>query len=106
MIKITVFQCLEDYTGFRSEGHADYADEGYDIICSAISVLTVNCVNSIEEFTEDGMDVQIGDGLIEMMLDTPVSKEANLLIHSMVLGIESIQKNYGNEYIELIFKEV
>ena len=31
--------------------------------------LSVNLVNSIEEFTEDGMDVTSGDGLIELRLD-------------------------------------
>ena len=59
MIKITVYSRQDQYTGFRSEGHAGYAEEGYDIICAAVSVLSVNLVNSIEEFTEDGMDVTV-----------------------------------------------
>ena len=61
MIKITVYSRQDQSTGFRSEGHAGYAEEGYDIICAAVSVLSVNLVNSIEEFTEDGMDVTSGD---------------------------------------------
>ena len=35
------------------KGHAGYAEEGYDIICAAVSALTVNTINSIEQFTEE-----------------------------------------------------
>ena len=106
MIKITVYSRQDQYTGFRSEGHAGYAEEGYDIICAAVSVLSVNLVNSIEEFTEDGMDVTSGDGLIELRLDVELSQEGQLLMRAYILGIQSVQKTYGNEYIELVFKEV
>ena len=106
MIKITVYRRLNHLTGFRSEGHAGYAEEGYDIICAAVSVLSVNTVNSIEEFTEDEMDVISGDGLIELKLDGSLSEEGQLLMQSFVLGIQSVQETYGNEYIELVFKEV
>ena len=106
MIKITVYRRLNQLTGFRSEGHAGYAEEGYDIICAAVSVLSVNTVNSIEEFTEDEMDVISGDGLIELKLDGSLSEEGQLLMQSFVLGIQSVQETYGNEYIELVFKEV
>ena len=45
-------------------------------------------------------------GLIDFSLKENYSKEAVLLIRSMVLGLQGIQNNYGNEYITLIFKEV
>ncbi len=31
----------------------EYADSGQDIVCAAASVLVINTMNSIEEFTED-----------------------------------------------------
>ena len=106
MITITVYRHDEEYRGFRSFGHADYAEDGYDIICAAVSVLSVNAVNSIEEFTQDRMDVACDDGLIELTLSGELSPEGQLLLKSYVLGVESVQKTYGNEYIELVFKEV
>ena len=106
MIRFKVSKSDGLYTGFTCEGHAGYAEEGYDIICAAVSVLSVNLVNSIEEFTEDGMDVTSGDGLIELRLDGELSQEGQLLMRAYILGIQSVQKTYGNEYIELVFKEV
>ena len=38
--------------GFHVEGHAGYADYGQDIVCSAVSVLVINCINSIDELTD------------------------------------------------------
>ena len=49
MTHITFFKNSEkEITGFYSAGHAGYAESGSDIICSAISVLTINTINSIE----------------------------------------------------------
>jgi uncharacterized protein YsxB (DUF464 family) len=54
MTHITFFKNSEkEITGFYSAGHAGYAESGSDIICSAISVLTINTINSIEAFTDD-----------------------------------------------------
>ena len=106
MIEIIIHRRGNQYAGFVSKGHAGYAEEGYDIICAAVSVLTVNTINSIEAFTTDHFAVRQGDGLVELILDGTVSKETALLIDSRILGLQDIQKNYGNEYMNIIFEEV
>lgn len=107
MITITVYKDENGkYEGFLSEGHAGYDEEGSDIVCAAVSVLTVNAINSIEKFTEDHFAVRQGDGLVELVLEGVVSEKTGLLLDSMILGLMDIQKNYGNEYIKMIFEEV
>ncbi|MDO5539831.1 MAG: ribosomal-processing cysteine protease Prp [Eubacteriales bacterium] len=107
MINVIVYKKSGEYMGFRCEGHAGYVAEGYDPVCAAVSVLTVNTVNSIEQFTSDGMTVDADeDGLVVLQLEEDSSDKTKLLLDSMVLGLEAIQKSYGNEYIRLIFKEV
>ncbi|MGI6094314.1 MAG: ribosomal-processing cysteine protease Prp [Lachnospiraceae bacterium] len=106
MITITVYQTEENYTGFLSKGHAEYAEEGSDIICAGVSALTVNTINSIEAFTEDDFSVEQDDGYIRFQLKGKASTASYLFMKSLVLGLETIRDNYGNEYIELIFKEV
>ena len=105
MITVTIYKHSDQYRGFRCEGHAGYAEEGYDIVCAAVSVLTVNTVNSIETFTEDAFSGEGKDGFISCKLTGDVSKETTLLMDSMVLGLTSIQENYDN-YMQLRFKEV
>ena len=105
MIHVTVYKHSHQYKGFRCEGHAGFGQEGFDIVCAAVSVLTVNTVNSIEAFTEDSFSGQEGDGLISCMFRGSVSKETELLMDSMVLGLTSMKKNYDN-YMQLRFEEV
>ena len=106
MITITVYKNEIGFTGFTSQGHAGYADHGYDIICAGVSVLTVNTLNSIETYTNDKFKVKQKDGFIQCKFNGVLSEQSNLLMNSMILGLKSIQQDYGNEYIQVIFKEV
>ena len=42
MITITVKKRNGNYLEFVSKGHAGYAEEGQDIVCSAVSALVIN----------------------------------------------------------------
>lgn len=48
MTKITFLKRDGVYYGFREEGHADYSKLGDDILCSALSAMTMLIVNAIE----------------------------------------------------------
>ena len=106
MITITIYKHQDQYRGFISRGHAGYAEAGYDIICAAVSVLTVNTINSIEQFTDDTIAVRSDDGYVELILEGQVSKETTLLLDSMVLGLNDIRETYGKKYLRIVSKEV
>ena len=58
MIHVVIYQNeKEECTGFQTEGHAEYADPGQDIVCAAASVLIINTMNAIELYTEDAFSV-------------------------------------------------
>ena len=83
MTHITFFKNSEkEITGFYSAGHAGYAESGSDIICSAISVLTINTINSIEAFTDDKFDVSVNEdeGIVIFKIAMPVSPETSILL--------------------------
>lgn len=105
MITVEIRKSEEGYAGFSSKGHAGYAEEGYDIICAAVSVLTVNTINSIEKFTDDAFKAEAADGMVRWKFTKlPISKEAELLMDALVLGLEDIQENYGKKYIKIVKK--
>ena len=56
-----------DVIGFRTTGHAGFAEHGTDIVCAAVSVLVINCINSIEKFTDTKFDLiqNESDGIID-----------------------------------------
>ena len=104
MIQVQVKKQDENVTGFHIEGHSGYDDRGKDIVCAAVSALAINCVNSIEEFTEDEFSVGSDEarGMIDFELSGAGSERAELLLHSLILGLESISETYGNQYISVI----
>lgn len=107
MIKITVYKNSEDFAvGLKLSGHAAYADRGYDIICSAISVLTINMVNSIENFTNDEYRADIKDGYLNFIFTKNISQSSRILFDSCILGLQSVEEQYGNKYINIKFQEV
>lgn len=107
MITVEIRKSGEEYAGFSSKGHAGYAEEGYDIICAAVSVLTVNTINSIEKFTDDAFKAEAADGMVRWKFTKlPLSKEAKLLMDSLVSGLEDIQETYGKKYIKIVKKSL
>ena len=107
MTTITITKASDDsYKSIECKGHAGFADYGNDIVCSAISVLTINLINSIEEFTEDKADVQQDEksGRISICFDSKPSKESDLLLRSYELGVCSIFREYGKKFLNIKFR--
>ena len=104
MIQVIVKKQKDNIIGFHIEGHSGYAEHGSDIICSAVSALALNCVNSIDEFTEDSFSVESDEerGLIDFKLTVVPSEQSQLLLRSMFLGISGIEKSYGSQYVTII----
>lgn len=109
MIKITIYQNHEgQYMRVRCIGHAEYANPGEDIVCAGVSVLVINTFNAISAFTEEefGSQTDSESGLIDIKFHHPVGHDAQLLIRTMILGLQDIQDRYGTDYSFLKFKEV
>lgn len=103
MIRVIVKKQRDSITGFHIEGHSGYAGHGSDIICSAVSALAITCVNSIEEFTEDRFSVETDEerGLVDLEV-IAASAETQLLLRSMLLGIQGIEMTYSSQYVMII----
>ena len=58
MTTITITKTSDDnYKEIECNGHAGYAEYGEDIVCAAVSVLTINTINSIEQLTKDKIEM-------------------------------------------------
>ncbi len=108
MISVVISRQNNIYKSVSLDGHAGYADHGQDIVCAAVSVLVINTFNSIEQFTDDAFSMEAAEdgGYMNMTFTGMLSDKAKLLIDSMLLGLDEIQKQYGDEYISLQYKEV
>lgn len=91
--------------GFTVSGHALFAKAGDDIICAAVSMITINTVNAIEEFLPDEKsDVTVNreEGFISFKLKESPTKESELLLQTFRLGVVSIEEQYGRKFVKVI----
>ena len=112
MIRVTFYENKEHHImKFKFSGHAGYAQAGEDIVCSAVSILFTNTVNSIESLTPDQKNIQFsgsskhGNSYMLRFLTAP-SEQSQLLIQALMLGLDSIVTEYGSKYLNITLKEV
>ena len=106
MVTATVIKSPSGYVGFECKGHAGYLQKGKDIVCSAISMLTINTANSIMTLTQTPIDAEEKDGFITWTFKDVPDEKATLLMDSLVIGLGSIVEEYGKRYLKLEIKEV
>jgi len=106
MISVEVYKKNGRYQKIICSGHALYADYGKDIVCASVSVLIINCFNSIEKFTDDFISSGTENGETYLNLKDNCSKDAELLIDSLLLGLQEIKEQYGKKYLKISVKEV
>ena len=61
MTKVTFFKKNGVYYGFKETGHTGFAPEGEDILCAAISALTMLMINAIEVSFASDVDYTIDE---------------------------------------------
>lgn len=49
-------------TGIQMDGHAGRSVNGQDIVCSAVSALTCNLINSLEDLTDNRIRAETASG--------------------------------------------
>ena len=87
MIKVKYYYD-DDFSirGFCLKGHADYAEIGYDIVCSAVTSNAIAVINSLDKLVKVEFEKVIGkDGYLE---------DSKLLLNHFQLAIEEIKREY------------
>lgn len=82
-------------------GHAESGPYGYDLVCAAVSALSIGTVNSLTELGEMTLDTKSHEedgGFLSFELPNSLSDEqkhiAQILLESLLLSLSSIGKEY------------
>ncbi len=94
---------------FVVKGHAGYAEEGSDIVCSAISAIAYTAVGAIEELVGLKGFFKQRDGFMSCKLDMDLVPElrhdANVIMAAAEIGFKQIAYAYP-DYVKVMAEEV
>lgn len=68
MTKITFYTSGGIYYGFEEVGHTGYGDSGDDVLCAALSAMTMLIINAVEVAYEAEADYTISDETADISL--------------------------------------
>lgn len=68
MTKVQFFRKNGVFYGFRETGHTGLAEEGDDILCSALSAMTMLILNTIEISYDTRVDFKIDDKTADILV--------------------------------------
>ena len=71
------------------KGHADYAEHGRDIVCSAVSVLVQTLIQSVETLTTDRIEYKMQPGTVDIKFWC-LSEQSKVLIDAFFIGIKGV----------------
>lgn len=108
MVRIKLFRSQDgQLTGFVADGHAEFAEEGSDVICAAVSVLCTVTVLGLQARLKLSPDVQVDDdtGYLACHLDPDTTPQdvwgrAQDLLETMALGLREIAYEHSH-YVQV-----
>ena len=100
MIKINVKKENDVIKYVKISGHADYAEEGYDIVCASVSSIAITTVNALISIDEDCIVYSEADGLLEIGF-MKHGEVIDKLINNMLELLEKLSQDY-KDYIKII----
>ena len=95
MISVTFYKDGGDFTGYEFSGHSDYAESGYDIVCSAVSSAAYLTANNLTDIFGVKADVTVSDGY--MKLTAEKSDILNRLADGLYRHTLQLTEQYQND---------
>ncbi len=103
MIEVTFFQDDKGaLKGYSFSGHSDYAEAGYDIVCSAVSSAAYMAANTITEILGLEIDAEVADGSMKVEVLNP-DDAADSILKGLKLHLKTLSGQYPDD---ITFREV
>lgn len=107
MINVKIKKVEDQIQQVMIMGHANYDEPGKDIVCSAVSALTIGAVNSVEKLLNIDLSPEQNEKKggylawdVPKIDDTYKNDQLQLLMNAMVESIIMIEKEY-NKFIKV-----
>ena len=99
MINIEVKHKNDNINYIKIAGHAEYAEEGFDIACASVSCIAITTVNALISIDEECVVYSEADGLLEIGI-IKHSEVIDKLVNNMINLLQNLAADY-KEYIKI-----
>lgn len=94
MIKVEIQYKGNGLDHIRVRGHANTAEYGHDLVCAAVSAVTIGALNALEQ--EDSYDISIEDGDVEVIAKGHIDEHDMTVIETFIIQLKTIEEsNHG-----------
>ena len=98
MIEVWVRRDGGKIAGYRVEGHAGWAESGSDIVCAAVSALTIAAANGLDRLAGAVSKSESSEGRLEVVLKGGIGEKAEVkaeaILETMLGGLRDIREEY------------
>ena len=100
MTRIVFVEGTQGFESFKVSGHSGFGEAGSDIVCAAVSTLTITCVNALESVA--GVIPRVIEreepALLEVTLPDEMSSQARhdaqVLMRALHQGLQDLSQAY------------
>lgn len=93
MIKVSIKKENGIINGITIKGHSDYEELGKDIVCAAVSSISITTVNALISIDEDCIDYTNDDGFLKIIIKKH-NEVIDKLIDNMINLLSELEKDY------------
>ena len=105
MTKITIFKNEGKIWAYQIKGHSNYAEQGKDIVCSAISTAGQMTLLGLKDVLNVRLESDIQDGYMQVkVLENFEDKPVQVLFETLEKTFEHFAKEYA-KFVKMEVKE-
>ena len=100
MINVVVIKEKQTIKTMEATGHSGYAEEGQDIVCSAVSTLMETLVSGLTEIVKAQVEVKVDESIPLLSVkvnetDKEKCKLVQVLMSSTLLGLKGVANGFS-----------
>jgi len=92
MIRVVYQLTADRVTYLQVEGHAGHGPYGHDLVCSAVSALTVGGLNNLHQ--PNNYLLTVRDGYLEVNQQQPGDDHDAIVLETILTGLRSVEQTY------------
>ena len=103
MIRIDIFRNNKDMiVAYKVDGHAGYGEEGNDIVCSAVSMITQAPIYGLKYHLKCEFEQKVDqeNGAFSISLRCEPNEVTQGIFVTMLYGLQSIERQYS-KYVRI-----